>query len=65
MARTKKKGAFFIQKAIEHPGTFHAYCKRQGYGKVTAACIQEGLHSRDRITRQRANLAKNLARIRP
>jgi len=65
MARTKSKGGFFIQRAIEHPGTFHAYCKREGFGKVTGACISKGLHSRDRVTRQRANLARNLARIRP
>lgn len=65
MTRTKTKDKFFIQRAVEKPGTFRAYCKRQGHSKVNATCIQEGLRARDRITRQRANLAKTFARIRP
>lgn len=64
MARTKQRNKNFIQGAIEKPGTFRAYCKRQGYSKVTSACIKQGLSSRDRITRQRANLARTLMRIR-
>lgn len=65
MARRKKGSSLFIQKAIEKPGTFHAYCQREGYSKVNGRCIQKGLKSKNRLTRQRANLAKNLARIRP
>ena len=64
MARTKAN-QFFIQGAIKHPGTFHAYCARQGHKKVNASCIAEGLQSLNSVTRQRANLARNLARLRP
>ena len=62
--RRKSKKGYFIDKAIEHPGTFHNYCARKGFSKVNNACIQKGLHSRNALTRKRANLARNLARLR-
>jgi hypothetical protein len=63
MARTKN--GYFIQQAIHKPNTFHNWCVRQGHKGATGACIQQGLRSRDIITRRRANLARTLARIRP
>ena len=64
MPRTKRNGSLFIQSAIKKPGSFHAYCKREGFGKANLVCIRKGLQSRDRITRQRANLALNLSHMR-
>lgn len=64
MAR-RKTGGFFIQRAIKKPGSFHKYCRREGFLKANAACIRHGLASPNRLTRERANLARNLSRIRP
>jgi len=38
MAKIKK----WIQKAIKNPGSFTAWCKRQGYKGVTVECIKKG-----------------------
>jgi len=60
VAKKKKK---WIQGAVKKPGAFTAYCKRQGYGGVTNACIAKGLKSRSRKTRQRASFAKKMRKI--
>ena len=48
----------WIQKAVKHKGAFTKYCKSKGYKKVTRACIEEGLKSKNPTIRKRANLAK-------
>lgn len=65
MARGKRNGGYFIQKAIKKPGSFHKYCKNEGFRKANASCIRHGLASPNRLTRERANFARNLARLRP
>lgn len=38
-------------------GSFTAWCKRQGYTKVTAACIAKGKRSKSAAIRKKANFA--------
>lgn len=59
MAKIKK----WIQKAIKNPGSFTAWCKRQGYKGVTAECIKKGLASKNPTIRRRAALAKTLRKM--
>ena len=59
----KKK---FIQEANERSrrkgtvGSFRRWCKRQGYSKVTTACINKGKKSKSLTTRRRAVFAQNI-----
>jgi len=59
----KKK---FIQEANERSrrkgtvGSFKRWCKRQGYSKVTTACINRGKRSKSLTTRRRAVFAQNI-----
>ena len=54
----KKKSNKWMQNAVKRPGAFTEWCKRRGYGGVTAKCIQEGKRSKDPTTRRRAVLAE-------
>jgi len=63
----KKKSKKWIQAADLKEGAFTAWCKKQGFGGVNAACIAAGKKSKDPTTRKRANLAatfKKMARKR-
>lgn len=65
-ARRKRKALQKKGKAgivIRRPGRFTAWCKRQGFGSVTAACISKGLKSRDPAVRKMANFARNARRF--
>ena len=42
-----------------HEGSFTAWCKRQGFRGVTAACISAGLASHNAAIRKKANFARN------
>jgi hypothetical protein len=53
----------WIQKAHLKKGTFTAWCKQQGFGGVTEACIQAGLKSSDDTIRRRAQLAKTFRKM--
>jgi hypothetical protein len=55
-----KQNNKWIQNAVKKPGSFDAYCKRQGKNGATAACISKGLHSKNATTKKRAKLAKTL-----
>jgi hypothetical protein len=48
-ARMKRKGTV---------GSFTRWCKSQGYGSVTSACIAAGLKSKDPKIRKKAGFAK-------
>ncbi len=56
----------FIQEAMERSrrkgtvGSFKRWCKRQGYSKVTPACINRGKKSKNLTTRRRAIFAQNI-----
>ena len=50
-ARMKKKGTV---------GAFTRWCKAQGFGGVTNACIAKGLRSKNPKIRRRANFARNV-----
>ena len=64
MAKKRKKR--WIQKATKRMkakgtvGTFTAWCKKQGYASVTAACIAKGKRSRSASIRKKANFAANV-----
>lgn len=66
MARKRKRKKKWIQKATKSmkrrgtTGTFTAWCKRQGYASVTAACIAKGKRSRSAAIRKKANFAANV-----
>lgn len=56
---------YFIKNAV-HPskvGSFTEYCKRQGYGGVTAGCIQAALKSRSKVIQHRAEFAKAMRSV--
>ena len=42
----------------KNKGKFTDYCKRKGYKKVNQKCINEGLKSKNPLTRKRALFAK-------
>ena len=56
----KKKNDKWIQNAIKKKGAFTSFCKRKGFKKVTLACINLGLKSKNPLTKKRARLAKTL-----
>lgn len=61
MARkSSKKKDKWIQGAIKHPGSFTAWCKKQGFSHATEACIKKGEKSSNPTIRKRATLAKTL-----
>ncbi len=53
----------WIQKAIKKKGAFTSSCKRKGFKKVTLACINLGLKSKNSLTRKRARLANTLKEL--
>jgi len=56
-----------VNKKIEKKGTkgsFRRYCISKGYKGVTAACIAEGLRSKNPTVKKRANLARTFAKFR-
>ena len=57
MARRNSRPRIRIRKSRR--GAFTAYCKRQGFGGVTQACIAKGLRSKDPRVRKMANFARN------
>jgi len=61
MARKRRRK--WIKGAIKSPGSFTRWCKSRGYSSVTAACIAEGLRSKDPKIRRRAALARTLRRL--
>ena len=44
-------------------GAFTAWCKSQGFGGVTAACIAKGKKSKNPTTRKRATLAQTFKKM--
>jgi len=66
VSRFGKKSKNFIQEANERSrrkgtvGSFTRWCKRQGYDKVTMACIKKGKRSKSLRTRRRAIFAQNI-----
>lgn len=54
MAKKKK-----IKIKESAKGSFTAWCKRQGFGGVTQACIRKGLSSDNPDIRKKANFARN------
>jgi hypothetical protein len=60
VAKKKKK---WIQKAGLKKGSFTSWCKRQGFGGTTSACIAAGKRSKNATIRKRANLASTLRRL--
>jgi len=52
-----KKSNINIKKSKE--GTFTAWCKRQGYGGVTADCIRKGKASKNPAIVKKATFAGN------
>jgi hypothetical protein len=53
----KKKSKIKIKPS--KVGTFTAWCKKQGYGGVTSACIAKGKASKSAAIRKKANFAAN------
>lgn len=53
----------WIQNAHLKEGAFTSWCKKQGYGGVTNACIQAGLNSKNPTMRKRAQLAKTFRKM--
>lgn len=43
----------------ENVGSFTAYCKSKGYGRVTEKCISQGKNSSSTAIRKKATFAKN------
>ena len=62
MAKRKQQGKRPPLKLNLKEGTFTAWCKRQGFGSVTQACITKGLASKDPRIRKKANFARNAAK---
>ena len=54
---TEKKSKIKIKPS--KVGSFTAWCKKQGYGGVTTACIKAGLNSKSAAIRKKANFARN------
>jgi hypothetical protein len=54
-ARKRGKSGIVIRK----PGSFTAWCKRQGFSGVTSECIAKGLKSKNAAIRKKANFARN------
>ncbi len=59
----KKQDNKWIQKANLRKGAFTEWCKKRGYGGVTAKCIEEGLRSKNAHVRKMANLAKTFRKL--
>ncbi|KRT69447.1 MAG: hypothetical protein XU15_C0011G0129 [candidate division NC10 bacterium CSP1-5] len=57
MAKRKRRSGIHIKKSRE--GSFTAWCKRQGYGGVTSACIAAGKRAKSTAIRKKANFASN------
>ena len=53
----------WIQGAVKKPGAFTAWCKQQGFGGVTNACINKGMHSKNTTIKHRALLAKTFRKM--
>jgi len=67
MARRKKKWIQSARARMKRKGTvgsFRRWCKRQGFSKVTAACIAKGLRSKNPKIRKKAAFAKAMAKVR-
>jgi len=63
MARRKKKWIQSSRARMKRKGTvgsFRRWCKRQGFSKVTAACIVKGLRSKNPKIRKKANWVRNV-----
>lgn len=43
----------------KNKGKFTSYCKDKGFKSVTEDCLDEGLNSPNKLTRKRAQFAKN------
>lgn len=43
----------------KNKGKFTSYCKGKGFNSVTEGCLAEGLDSPNKLTRKRAQFAKN------
>lgn len=69
MSRSKKVSMYhdggesdgkWIQDAIGHPGALHRSLHVKKGEKIPSAKLNSALHSRNALTRKRANLAKTL-----
>lgn len=45
-------------------GSFKRHCKRAGYDRITAKCLQEALKSRDKRVRAKARWYANVQKAR-
>lgn len=59
MAKAAKKRKSKIKIKEKNKGKFTEWCKRNGYGGVTKACIAAGLKSDNPDVRKMANFARN------
>ena len=55
----EKEGLGSIELDPKKKGTFTKFCKDKGHKSVTCECIKEGLGSPNKLTKKRANFAKN------
>ena len=57
----------WIQKAIKHPGSFTAWCKRHGFSGATQSCIAKAIQvakqTGNKTLLRRAVLAKTLKKL--
>jgi len=60
MARKRSKK--WMRSAVKRPGAFTRWCKSRGYKGVTAACIREGLRSKNTRVKRMAVLARTFRR---
>lgn len=63
MPRKSKKKSHWIQDAIKHPGSFTAWCKKQGFLGASESCIKQGEQSKNPAIRKKAALAKTLKKL--
>ena len=53
----KRTKGFSVDIPASHKGKFTNYCKSNGFGGVTSACVRKGEHSTNPHTRKRAFFA--------
>ena len=63
MAKAKKSKKKWMQGAVKKEGSFTSWCKSQGFGGVTSACISKGKASKNITTRRRAMLAEKFRKF--
>ena len=59
MATKRRMTKSKIKIKPQNRGKFTAWCKSQGFGGVTSACIKKGLASSSSSVKKMANFARN------